>query len=72
MSLFGRKTERKSVGQILQGFSIRLLPGSRHNYAAEIGDGTHSAVSMAPIMWVARVFPEMPVQLLYDREEIVE
>ena len=60
------------MSQIMQGFSIQWLPGTKTNYAAIVGDGTHSAVSMAPILWVARVFPEMPVRLLFEREEIIE
>ena len=63
-----RSRETKSRGSFL----LNLLPGSRHNYGAEVGDGTRSALAMAPILWVARVFPEMPVQLAYEGEPVAD
>lgn len=37
---------------------------SRRNYAAEVGDGRASSVVMAPVNWMARTFPEAPIEVV--------
>lgn len=37
----------------------------RIDYAAEVGDGLESSVLVAPVMWIARTFPEAPLAV-YD------
>lgn len=45
------------------------LPRSAFNFVREVGDGTGSSTVMAPILWVARVFPEAPIKIeQVDRE----
>jgi len=45
---------------VLQGFGAR--PGGRRiDFAQAVGDGMDSSVVMAPVMWVARTFPEAPL-----------
>jgi HK97 family phage portal protein len=38
-------------------------PGSRTNYRDKVGDGTGSSTVMAPLLWIARTFPEAPPAL---------
>lgn len=40
-----------------------LLPRSRVDYLADVGDGTSSSTVTAPLFWVARTFPEAPPML---------
>ena len=40
-----------------------LLPSTRIDYAREAGDSTQSAVVMACVLWMARTFPEAPIQV---------
>ncbi len=44
------------------------LPGSVRNYAAAVGDGTGSSTVMAPLLWIARNFPEAPPMLRREIE----
>lgn len=37
-----------------------LLPNSRFDYQSKVGDGTGSSTVMAPLLWIARTFPEAP------------
>src|ERR1051326_1397066 len=39
------------------------LPRSNVNYHRAVGDGTGSSTVMAPLLWVARTFPEAPPAL---------
>lgn len=39
------------------------LPSLGRGYAAEVGDGTSSSTVMAPLLWIARTFPEAPPAL---------
>jgi len=39
------------------------LPRTKFDFAAEVGDGTGSSTVMAPLLWVARTFPEAPPAL---------
>lgn len=47
------------------------LPGSRFNYAGEVGDGTRSSTVMAPLLWIGRNFPEAP-PMLWERRGMEE
>lgn len=40
--------------------SNQLLPATKIDYAAEVGDGLGSSVLMAPLNWMMRTFPEAP------------
>lgn len=37
-----------------------LLPGTKHDYASEVGDGLGSSVLAAPLNFLMRTFPEAP------------
>ncbi|MPZ13973.1 MAG: phage portal protein [Chloroflexi bacterium] len=41
-----------------------FLPRSQINYAELVGDGLRSSVVMAPVLWIARTFPEAPIQII--------
>lgn len=43
-----------------QPSALFYLPRGKFDYAREVGDGTSSSTVMAPLMWIARVFPEAP------------
>lgn len=43
------------------GLVWRFLPGTRHDYDREVGDRMGSSVIMAPLLWMARNFPEAPL-----------
>lgn len=47
-----------------------LLPRTKIDYRAEIGDGQRSNVVMAPVLWMARTFPEAPIGVGETAEEI--
>ena len=36
------------------------LPGSGYDFAGDVGNGTGSSTVMAPLLWIARTFPEAP------------
>lgn len=42
---------------------ILRLPRSNVDYASAVGDGTGSSTVMAPLLWIARTFPEAPPAL---------
>lgn len=46
-------------------YAVRIfaLPRSSFDYAGEVGDGTGSSTVMAPLLWIARTFPEAPPAL---------
>lgn len=44
------------------GFRSFLLPSSRIDWST-VGDGTGSSTVMAPLLWIARTFPEAPAAL---------
>lgn len=61
-----------SLRSIAKRFTMRFssppaalfyLPRGKFDYAKEVGDGTNSSTVMAPLMWIARVFPEAPPAL---------
>jgi phage portal protein BeeE len=45
------------------GAARQFLPRSRVNYRREVGDGFSSSVVVAPILWIARTFPEAPLRV---------
>ena len=49
-------------GAASYGWSV-LLGRTRYNYAKDVGDGTGSSIVIACVNWVARTFPEAPVQV---------
>ncbi len=47
-----------------------LLPGTRYDYSRSVGDGTGSAIVMAPLLWLARNSAEAPVRIRkYDAKQ---
>ena len=46
-----------------------LLPRTKFDYGKEVGDGTGSNIVMACVLWIARMFPEAPVQVLEEKED---
>jgi len=48
----------------------RLLPRSGRDYSRDVGDGMSSSVIVAPVMWIARTYPEAPL-CVERRGEIV-
>lgn len=55
-----------------QSWRIWGLPRSRFDYLREVGDGTGSSTVMAPLLWIARTFPEAPLmvwRVLEDGQE---
>lgn len=50
-------------------YRIFSIPGSRHDYLSEVGDGTGSSTVTAPLFWVARTFPEAPPALWQAGDE---
>ena len=40
-----------------------LLPRTKFDYARAVGDGQGSSVIMAPVLWIARTFPEAPAAI---------
>lgn len=67
MRFFGLELSLKRLREMRhprQGaLSQLLLPGTKIDYAREVGDGLRSSVVVAPLLWVARNFPEAPVQV---------
>ena len=47
---------------------IFMLPGTKIDYEAEVGDGTKSDIVMAPVQWMMRTFPEAPLGLCREME----
>lgn len=45
------------------------LPGTKYDYAGSVGDGTGSSTVMAPLLWIARNFPEAPTALWQVSED---
>ena len=42
---------------------ISLVSRSSYDYLKDVGDGTGSSTVMAPLLWIARTFPEAPPML---------
>ena len=49
-----------------------ILPRTKFDYKAEVGDGLGSSTIMAPVLWIARTFPEAPVMVFSDGEMVPE
>lgn len=45
---------------------------SKFDYRAEVGDGTGSSVVMAPLLWIARTFPEAPPAIWREDDDGLE
>jgi len=45
-----------------------LMPRSNYNYKRDVGDGFGSSVVMAPVLWIARTFPEAPLCVEFNNE----
>jgi HK97 family phage portal protein len=71
-----RRRVRRSLGRLgteLKAFDMRFpgrtamarygMPRSRINWRREVGDGLGSSVVMAPILFVAKTFPEAPLRI---------
>lgn len=54
------------------GLVWRFLPRTRFNYAREVGDGMGSSLIMAPILWMARTFPEAPLEVLDEEGQPID
>jgi len=59
----GLKALRDMVFPRLGGWLSWDLPRTKFNYKQEVGDGLGASVIMAPVLWIARTFPEAPVLL---------
>ena len=59
----GAKSLSSMVFAGASGLSRLLLPASMREYRRIVGDGTSSSVVMAPLLWIARNFPEAPPAL---------
>jgi HK97 family phage portal protein len=46
----------------------RRLPRTLYRYERDVGDGMHSSVVMAPVLWIARTYPEAPLAVERDGE----
>jgi HK97 family phage portal protein len=56
-------------GQARDWWSAFFLPRTRFDYAREIGDGRRSNIVVACINWIARTFPEAPVQVVEEKPD---
>ncbi len=56
---------RRLTAMVFRRSAYRLAsaPRSLFNFLREVGDGTGSSTVMAPLLWVARTFPEAPPAL---------
>lgn len=56
---------RRMTDMVFRRSSYRLfsLPGSHVDYLDRVGDGTGSSTVAAPLLWVAKTFPEAPPSL---------
>jgi len=55
----------------MEQYGFRGYHGSSYDYVAAVGDGTGSSTVMAPLLWMARTFPEAP-PALYQRDDTGE
>src|SRR3990167_2676152 len=46
-----------------------LVSRSKYDYMKDVGDGTGSSTVMAPLLWIARTFPEAPPMLWRQFED---
>jgi HK97 family phage portal protein len=54
-----------AVGGALKSAAV----ATGHDYLKDVGDGTGSSTVMAPLMWIARTFPEAPVAIWQRNED---
>lgn len=76
MKIFGIEIGRKRLEQMAHPRQARLsellLPNTKHDYAGAVGDGLGSSVIIAPVLWMARTFPEAPLAMYRVRPEANE
>lgn len=60
----GVKSLQRMVFNRSAGWSRWMIPRRDLDYQRAVGDGLRSSVVVAPIMWMARTFPEAPIQVL--------
>lgn len=51
---------------------VWAMPRSKYDYMSEVGDGTRSSTVMAPLLWIARSFPEAPPMLWRKQDDGLE
>ena len=65
MRLFGLEFSLKRVSEMrhqrIGTIGHWLLPRTKFDYANQVGDGLGSSTVVAPVLWVARNFPEAPI-----------
>ena len=57
------------AGQGRPWWSAGRLPGTRFDYAKEVGDGSRSNIVVAVVNWIARTFPEAPVMVVDEKPD---
>lgn len=67
------KSAPKKLAQMIfrksGAFRIFSQPRSGYDFQSAVGDGTGSSTVMAPLLWIARTFPEAPVGLWQTNPE---
>lgn len=61
----------KAIDRMIHSISTLrnwFLPRTQYNYKCDVGDGFGSSTVMAPILWIARTFPEAPIALKINNE----
>lgn len=53
---------RMVFGRVSQWWG-HLLPRTRYDYSRDVGDGMSSSVVAAPVLWIARTYPEAPLEI---------
>lgn len=51
------------------GLGRLVLPARLRHFKRSLGDGSHSSLVMAPVLWAARTFPQAPLELLRIADE---
>jgi hypothetical protein len=61
---------KRMTSMVFRRTSYRIfqMPGSNVDYLSKVGDGTGSSTVAAPLMWIARTFPEAPPTLWQELE----
>jgi HK97 family phage portal protein len=61
---------KRMTSMVFRRTSYRIfqMPGSNVDYLSKVGDGTGSSTVAAPLMWIARTFPEAPPSLWQEME----
>jgi HK97 family phage portal protein len=67
----GLKALTQMVFGATGGVMWRFMPRTRFDYAREVGDGMASSLIMACCLWIARTFPEAPIQIVDQDGEAI-